>query len=287
MKTKTKGGQGTMDNGQRRGLRTAGLWTGAGAFVLCLLSFVLPAAEEESHFGSIIGVTKIESASRQTVFAVSYAELGGTEEAISVSNLVKTTNLTVGDQLAVFNGKDYDTWLLRESEKAEGRSVKTWAKNEKTFVIDENGELVEGEGPAAADAKLDVGAGVWLIRQNPTNEHGQANAFYICGSPVDNPSFRIPPGATVLIGNPGQTAATPTVSGMQIGDRISIPRDGTVPLIYSYSASRTASTPSSWRYQNPANHRYEEGLPTLSAGEGCWYQAASNEGVRTITWKGK
>ena len=256
--------------------------TCAGAVVLCLLSFVLSVAADDSRLGSMIGVTEIKSTSRQTVFAVSYAELGGTAGGISVSNLVKTTNLTVGDQLAVFNGKDYDTWLLRESG-----TVKFWAKNEKTFVIDENGELVEGEGPAAADAKLDVGAGVWLIRQNPTDEKGDAIPFYICGKPVDNPSFRIPAGATVLIGNPGQTAATPTVSGMQIGDRISIPRDGTVPLMYNYSATRSAPTAPSWRYQNPATHVYETGLPALPAGEGCWYQAASNEGVRTITWKGK
>ena len=245
--------------------------TCAGAVVLCLLSFVLSVAADDSRLGSMIGVTKIESTSRQTVFAVSYAELGGTEEVISVSNLVKTTNLTTGDQLAVFNGENYDTWLLRESG-----TVKFWAKNEKTYIIDENGELVEGVGDAAADAKLDSGAGVWLIRQNPTDEKGDAIPFYICGKPVDNPSFRIPAGATVLIGNPGQTAATPTVSGMQKGDVVSVPRDGIPPALYTYNGKK-------WVHQNDEG-AFEFILPELPAGVGCWYRAASSGSTRTIAW---
>ena len=249
----------------------------AGVFVLCLPSFVRPAlAADDSQLGSMIGVTKIESTSRQTVFAVSYAELGGTEESISVSNLVKTTNLTVDDQLAVFNGENYDTWLLRESGKA-----KFWAKNVKTFVVNENGELVEGEGEAAADAKLDVGAGVWLIRQNPTNENGDAIPFYICGAPVDNPSFRIPPGATVLFGNPLQTPATPTVSGMENGDVISIPREGLPPMMYTYNTKKAA-----WRYQDDSG-AFVNGLPELKAGIGCWYKAKAVGGNRTIQWGAK
>lgn len=240
------------------------------SIALCTAAVSAFGAATEVDLGDV-GVTAITSTSRQTVFAVSYDELAGAD-GMSVSNLVKTANLTAGDLLAVFNGTTYDTWVLQDKA-----GVKTWGKNDKTFVVTANGQLVEGQGNSAAETKMDVGAGVWLVR-NADYVSGTPFTFYVYGKPVENPVFTVPAGKAVLFGNPLQTPATPTVSGMENGDVISIPREGLPPMMYTYNTTKSA-----WRYQKESG-AFESGLPEFMAGVGCWYKAKAVGGNRTIQW---
>jgi len=99
-----------------------------------------------------VGVTKVDTASANTIIAVSYEDLAGGD--IALSNLVKTATLAEGDQMAVFNNGAYETWTLAQSG-----GVKYWEKNAKTFLASGSG-IVEGASAAADIVTKSVGTGV-------------------------------------------------------------------------------------------------------------------------------
>lgn len=193
-----------------------------------ILSIALCAAAV-SAFGETVtvlgqvGVTAITNSLSNTIIAVSYDDLAGGPGMV-VSNLVKTTNLTKGDQLAVFNGGTgmggiYDTWVL--AENANGALY--WEKSDKTFTVEADGQLKEGTGTAASGITNAVGTGIWLVRQNPIDTNGNTNSFYIYGKPVSNPTSTTVAGNWTLIGNPKQEQIDlkdVSVKGVASGDLI-------------------------------------------------------------------
>ena len=190
-----------------------------------LLSIALCAAAV-SVFGETtvslgqVGVTAITNSLKNTIVAVSYSDLAGGTGMV-VSNFVKTTNLTAGDQLAIFTNGEYTTWTLRQNG-IDG--PKYWEKNEKAFKVDADGKLTVESGEAASDVTQSVGTGIWLVRQNPTDKDGKAIPFYIYGKPSTTTTSTTVAGNWTLVGNPLQTTSvtigSSTVSGVQTGDQI-------------------------------------------------------------------
>ena len=195
------------------------------SIALCAAAVSAFSASTETVLGQV-GVTAITSSLQNTIVAVSYDDLTG-GSGIVVSNFVKTTNLTEGDQLAIFNNgtgtEIYDTWILKD----EG-GVKYWAKNNKTFYVDANGQLQTGEGTAASSVTNAVGTGIWLCR---TQKPAEPFTFYIYGKPVSDPVSHISANTWTLVGNPlqkttvkiGTDAAvskTAVVKDPQTGDQI-------------------------------------------------------------------
>ena len=217
-----------------------------------------------------VGVTAITTSLSNAIVAVSYDDLAG-GEGIVVSNFVKTTNLTVGDQLAVFTNGVYSTWKLEQVDGATG--PKYWAKNEKEFTVGSDGKLQEGTGSAAADVTQAVGTGIWLVRQKPIAEGGSTNTFYIYGKPVTSRTLTLVKDKWNLVGNPMQVRAT--ISGtFSDGDEI------VVPLEPYGLLSRYTYFTDGWQKVNK-NDQWEKVIPVLQPGLGCWIR--TKEAI-SITW---
>ena len=221
-----------------------------------------------------VGVTAITNTLKNTIVAVSYDDLAGGTGMV-VSNFVKTTNLTTGDQLAIFNGTGtYDTWTLDEKD-----GVKFWAKSDVTFTVNADGNLNQGEGKSADKTTQLVGTGIWLVRQNPTDKDGKAIPFYIYGKPVANPTLETAAGVWTLIGNPNQadfTIGNDVVDKAADGDQIVIPTEPDGNLCYY-----TYKTGKGWRTAGSDGHWVDNAPPELGAGLGCWILTKT---ASTINW---
>lgn len=241
-----------------------------------LLSIVLCAVAASAFGGDAtlgtIGVTAISSRLTNTIVAVSYDDLTG-GSGIVISNFVKTTNLTVDDQLAVFSNGKYEVWTLVQPVN---EGPKFWQKNETQFFVDGGGQLTSQSGTEASLVSRSVGTGIWLIRQNPTDGSGNAKPFYIYGKPSTEMSIRTTPEKWNLVGNPTQGDVTITddiVSGAQTGDRILVPAAaGLVDYRYKMGKGWRAIADASGNWGDP---------PTVTAGTGFWIMTAS---AVTITW---
>ena len=239
-----------------------------------ILSIVLCAAVV-SAFGDTtvslgqVGVTAIDSRLKNTIVAVSYDDLAGGTGMV-VSNFVKTTNLTVNDQLAIFTNGEYTTWTLRQNGTD---GPKYWEKNEKAFKVDADGKLTVESGEASSDVTQAVGTGIWLVRQDVSKP------FYIYGKPGTNPTSTTAADAWTLIGNPNQTASKEFVKGFVSnatdGDQIVAPRetDGTL-CYYTYNSNH------GWRTTD-SEGRWVDTPPTIKAGLGCWIRTKT---ASTINW---
>ena len=222
-----------------------------------------------------VGVTAITTSLSNAIVAVSYDDLAG-GSGIVVSNFVKTTNLTVNDQLAVFTNGVYSTWTLKQVDGDTG--PKYWEKNEKEFTVDSDGKLTAGTGTAAADVAQAVGTGIWLVRQNPKDNENHPIPFYIYGKPTSNPSVNLEAGKWNLVGNPKQVAAQVVFEGtIEDGDQIVIPIEPAGALCrYTYHVGKTTG----WRKVN-SEDQWVYGLPNIQSGLGFWIQ--TKEAV-SLTW---
>ena len=238
-----------------------------------ILSIVLCAAAV-SAFGETVaelgqvGVTAITSSLSNTIVAVSYDDLADGSGMV-VSNFVKTANLDEGDQLAVFNGGEYTTWTLTIGEG----SAKYWAKDDKTFKINAEGEQIEGTGPQASDITQAVGTGIWLIRKKMPTEPFK---FYIYGKPSTTKTIKTVPGAWNLVGNPTQDDVTITNGIVQAAnnDTILVPESmGLVTYIYKKNATDCNGDKGAW-----CRAAGKDGLlgpaPTIDGGKGFWIMTA-------------
>ena len=124
------------------------------SIALCAAAVSAFADPTETELGKV-GVTAITTTLSNTIVAVSYDDLAGGSGMV-VSNFVKTTNLTEGDRLAIFRNDGYTTWTLARGEG----NVKYWAKNDRAFFVDANGNQTEGPGKSASGITEAVGTGI-------------------------------------------------------------------------------------------------------------------------------
>ena len=240
------------------------------SIALCAAAVSAFAASTEAVLGQV-GVTKIDSGLKNTIVAVSYDDLAGGSGMV-VSNLVKTTNLTVGDQLAIFNNGEYTTWTLRQNGTD---GPKYWEKNEKAFKVGADGKLTVESGEAASDVTQVVGTGIWLIRQNPT-KNGNAVPFYIYGKPSTAKTVSTKSNAWNLVGNPGQSAVPITREIIQASnnDEMLVPaKEGLVTYIYKENAKDDKGDKGAWCRAAGADGVLG-GAPTIEGGKGFWIMTA-------------
>ena len=131
------------------------------------------AVADEIETSNLIGCLPVSSASKRTIVAVPWCAMSAVDnEAIQVSNLVKTANLTAGDMLHYVNNSSgsYLSWRLSDT------AVKFW---ESVNLATDDAEVTVS--PAAHNQTVERGSSIILIRQNPTNELGQAKTFYLYG----------------------------------------------------------------------------------------------------------
>lgn len=221
-----------------------------------------------------VGVTKIDSRLANTIVAMSYNDLaeGG---QMSLANVVKTTNLTVGDQLAVFNDKvdgsaSYSTWMLAEKEDG----VKYWNKNTATFSLNADGVIDLGSADEASAISRPVGTGFWLCRQDPSKP------FYIYGRPSASKTVTTEAGKWTLVGNPNQTpVALNSISMTNLRvllDQISYVTGTGKLRVATYRGASVG-----WVSNKEDGSGTEQVNPTIPAGQGFWIKTTNSV---TINW---
>ena len=244
------------------------------SIAVCASAVAAFGASVEVPLGNV-GVTAITSDLTNTIVAVSYKELGDGDGNVTISNIVKTANLTEGDLLHVFkDNSTYETYTLTQGS---GGAL-YWDKTA-NYVLDANGSLSAGSTSEASVANLPAGVGLWLVR-NVAKWNGNAFTFYIYGKPVATPeTVPVAANTAALIGNPTQSAKAPTLSAATNGDRILVPNKNIMTGMKTYKYS----TAGGWTTVNMVNgvRTRESGLPSIEPGKGFWYipMAAS-----TVSW---
>lgn len=216
-----------------------------------------------------VGMIQVAVSTTNVIIAIPFKELGVNVEDVSVANIVKTTNLAVGDVLAVFTGtKDtYDTWTLVADSTT---GVKSWQKNAAIYTLDATGALTVGSAVSANETRKVVGSGIWLMRTSDAK-----TTITVFGKHVDSPTSTATADAWNLVGNP--TASAVTLDATKLtpadGDMIVMP-DG---LRYNYTIGK-----GDWWRNNPSGSGTIKGAPSIPAGTGLWYYPAGTG--RTINW---
>lgn len=200
-----------------------------------------------------IGITAITTSRQSVIVAFSYT-------GVTADKLVKTTNLTVGDELIAYEGTGFKSWKL--AEDSDGKLY--W---QPPTVVENDEEPKSGD--EASTLGQAVGTGIWLRRANdPTEEY----TFYIYGKPTDQKTIEVPAEKTMLIGNPYAKKMIPKFSNTAFGDALYIPAANGAFSIYTRNRSNNA-----WGKSG----KTVESLPSIDANTGFWY--ISKEGA-TISW---
>lgn len=215
-----------------------------------------------------VGIYPVQSSTKNTLIAVSLHSDGG--QAISVSNLVKTANLTKGDKLYAFDSATglYEGWELDENKR--------WKSATTKYYIDASGDIAMKEGTSAGGATQIVGTGIWLVRASDTPG---SFTIYLTGKPVTSPTTTIVAGKTNLVGNPTKVAGTPEISGAANGDVIEVP-GGSGPTgrtRYQYNGTKSEWT-------TIKDHAVSKGLPVIPANQGFWYLSKGASNITIETW---
>ncbi len=214
-----------------------------------------------------IGVLKVASAPKTAMIAVPWAALDGDGD-ISAANLVRTANLTEGDELHYYKNGKFQSWTLA----ADG----TW---QSTKNVSDSGTT---DGDAASGAKIPRGSAVWLKRQDASKpvylvgEVGTGTAKTALEGGAENaPAWNM--------------VASPSVEGLDISekfsspnvnDRIVVPTDG-APKNYTYKDGK-------WGYTSTIV--YEDGIETVfktddtavQPGTGFWYLNSGD--AKDVDW---
>ena len=220
-----------------------------------------------------IGVLAVKDAPATTIIGVPWKSL--TEGDIKVDELVRTENLTEGDEIKVYDttaGK-YKAWTLNEN--------KEWEE-----VATVSQETTEEPG-AATGTTVARGAGVWLTRKNPSEPiylMGQATADAVGETPVEVPA-EAGKEAWTLVASPKVEPVKVADVAAGEGDIIRLPTTG-APKDFKYRNGK-------WGYTEyyvddnglTRSRRVEtDDKTTIPAGRGFWYINKSTDANKKIDW---
>ena len=237
---------------------------------VCASAVAAFATDTEIPLGTL-GVTSVSVTATNTVIVSSYLDLGGSE-TVPVSNIVKTTNLEVGDKLYVFKSSNvYEAYTL-----AQDGGAKYWDAD-KLYTVNSDGSLNAGVSAAPTIPTLSIGSGLWLVRprENPSV------TIQVYGGLPAATNFNVTAGSTVLVGNPTRTAMAPSeIENAVDGDQILVPGNSQMPTIYSYGTGMAGTK--CW-YRRQSGNKVD-GLPAIAAGNGFWYIAKGSGSARVVKW---
>ncbi len=212
-----------------------------------------------------IEVREINSGMTNTIVAIPGLDLTG--GALVVSNLVKTTNLTAGDELMAFDNGTYRTWALDAN--------KHWQATT-SFNKGQDGNDTVVPGVPASQFEMGVGSGIWVSRK----ASGVGSPFYVYALQPAAMTSTIAAGALALVGNPTtNNTAFASFTGCSNGDKIYVP-------------TATGNGRAEYTFKNNAWGRLvvnagvisrQETTPVITAGTGFWYQSTGSSAV-TLNW---
>ena len=253
-----------------------------GHYVIDLLFVPDGEATSEEYVTTVntAGVLRVETRAERAALAVPWTKLRPTaaSEYVAAVDLVKTTNLTTGDKLYVYDGasKMYKAWQLRDSGLWEALAVYR--------VADEYVDFNQAD-PALEASAVARGTGVWLQRQRTEGP------VYLCGQ-VETASVTTPLAAGWnLVGSPTTAACNLSRLVPATGDRIVVPT-AAEPKNMTWKVGTEGSL-GSWGYwENRLVTKWgvTVAVPTwvenavVPAGNAFWYIRPDNADADELKW---
>ena len=218
-----------------------------------------------------LGWMRVDSTLPITAVGVPWTDVGNPANNVKVADLVKTDNLTDGDNLYVYNNGTWTFYTLSSGAWVAGTTA--------------NSSITATAGNPS-EATIARGQALYLERQKPT----APGYFYVYGADGEAISSTTLTGATkYLVASPKATAFIPQatkISGATqksraaAGDQIVVPLEGGATRTYTYISGK-------WGYVNGSGVRVKEddsGYLPIQLGTGFWYVTASTANSITITW---
>ena len=208
-----------------------------------------------------LGWMRVDSTLPITAVGVPWTDVGNPANNVKVADLVKTDNLTDGDNLYVYNNGTWTFYTLSSGAWVAGTTA--------------NSSITATAGDPS-EATIARGQALYLERKNPTTP----GYFYVYGADGSEITSTTLSGATkYLVASPKAAAFTVTsakISGASNKDVIQVPLTGGTSRIYQYF-----TTKNKWR----CNGKWEgdDGYEEIPLGTGFWYIAASTSAI-TVTW---
>ena len=208
-----------------------------------------------------LGWMRVDSTLPITAVGVPWTDVSDPTANVKVADLVKTDNLTDGDNLYVYNNGTWTFYTLSSGAWVAGTTA--------------NSSITATAGNPS-EATIARGQALYLERQNPTTP----GYFYVYGADGSEITSTTLSGATkYLVASPKAAAFTVTsakISGASNKDVIQVPLTGGTSRIYQYF-----KTKNKWR----CNGKWEDetGYEEIPLGTGFWYLAASTSAI-TVTW---
>lgn len=250
----------------------------AASLLLAGAAFATATTVDSSY---VLGVMPLQVSRKEVILNIPWIESGKLDNAVAVSNLVKTAGLAVGDSLLWYDtsSRGYQGWHI-ESDNGTNRWVASTTVN------------MSGESKtvSAGSAELKRGQALILSRSSEA-----ATTIYIIGQDgtgVSLPSIEISAGTTAT---PSYTLfAPPSVSGRTVNSiNWNITNPATVANDYillsdgsqlRYRKAASDSQAYSWiKYSYGENGALNKDTnPTIPAGTGAWY--VSKGGAPTISF---
>ena len=228
-----------------------------GAAALATAAFATDVLTDEKTLGWM----RVDSTLPITAVGVPWTDGGNPANNVKVADLVKTDNLTDGDNLYVYNNGTWTFYTLSSGAWVAGTTA--------------NSSITATAGTPST-ATIERGQALYLERQDPTTD-GYFYVYGAVGSALSSTSYS---GAKkYLVASPKAAAFTVTsakISGASNKDVIQVPLAGGTSRIYQYF-----STPNKWR----CNGKWEdaEGYEQIPLGTGFWYLASSTSAI-TFNW---
>lgn len=220
-----------------------------------------------------LGWMRVDSALPITAVGVPWTDVGDPANNVKVADLVKTDNLTAGDNLYVYNNGDWTFYTLSGGAWVAGTTA--------------NGSVTATAGDPS-EATIARGQALYLERQNPT-ENAVAKPFWVYGAVGSEIATTTLTGGTkYLVASPKAAEFVPRASAISgatakarnaAGDHIVVPLEGGATRVYTLVSGK-------WGYVS-GNARVTEdddGYLPIQLGTGFWYVTASAANSVTITW---
>lgn len=234
---------------------------------------------------NVFGILPVTSGTEYTIVAVPWCECStNNNQAIAVSNIVKTANLDVNDMVYVLNSTgNYSAWQLKEGEGG----VRYWDS------VMQVTSTIFGETENPSTFTVDRGSAIILYRQYPKN-NSDPKTFYLFGQvgttnqleTAITPSTDGTTEAKTLIAPPYHLAsgdvtldANTVTMTPETGDKIFVRklRSG-APAEYTYDGDE-------WKMSVAPSYNPSPATPTIPAGAGAWYVTKSQTSGRKIVWE--
>jgi len=252
----------------------------------------MSAVAETVQGGNVFGILAVESKSADTIVAVPWCECSaGDDQPIAISNIVKTANLTVGDELYALNDsrEKVNKWELSVGDD----NVKYWKG---IRVVVQSGSV---DDPVPAEQSHAFrGSAIILHRQNPTDGTGNPIPFYLYGQvgSVEAVTYEafVSPGegvpAYTLVSPPNDTdvdiIAGGVIANSASGDSLVVRNLSGISRTYTYDGSK-------WVYYKATKgsdgkvtvaEQTADSI-TIKCGTGAWYVSrTASDPAPTFGW---